>query len=222
MKKYGILFDYNGVIVDDEHLHEKAMANVVASHGHELNSELFTEECVGLTDKAALENLQKIFAGLNDVSIKALTQKTAQEYQKLVDNESILYKGVKNIIKELSTEFELAIVPGSLRVEVHPVLEEEDIARFFRAVITAEDIKAGKPNPEGYLRGINELKIIPENIVVIEDTPPGVQAANAAGLMCIAVLNTVTRDELKIADKIIENIEDLTTSLVQNVISGRK
>lgn len=219
MKKYGILFDYNGVLVDDEYLQEKAMVQVLSRYECELTPQLYEAKCLGRSDKEAFERLQEIFVQIKDVQIRQLIQQKVEEYQQLIINRAITYPDIKNILQELDNEFLLAVVTGSLKVEVEPILEKEGIRNFFQAVITADDILRSKPNPEGYLMGINALGLPTENIIVIEDTVSGVSAAKAAGLKCIAVLHTLSADKLADADRVIKSIREITPELVREVIS---
>jgi HAD superfamily hydrolase (TIGR01509 family) len=218
MKTLGILWDYNGTIVNDEHIHEKAVAEVLLRRHIVLTHEMYTSECLGQSDKASFENLKKIFPQLENSSVQQLVTEKTSLYLPLVETESIMWPGLKDLLQNLHEEFAMAIVTGSLRAEIMPTLEKEGIIHFFQTVITANDISRSKPDPEGYLKGIKTLNIPVENIVVIEDTDIGVKAAKAAGLKCIALEQGGLTKNLQEADKIVKMVIEITPELVKEVL----
>jgi beta-phosphoglucomutase len=219
-REAGILFDYNGVIVDDEHLQEQALADICANHGVSLTHELYVTHCLGRPDRELFQNLGSVFKQLTAVPVEELVNQKVRRYRHLIEEKSILFPGFTKTLQLLHTHFALAVVTGSLRSEIEPILAEENIASFFEAVITADDISRGKPNPEGYLKGIRALNLPPEKIVVIEDTPRGIEAAKAAGLKCIAVCHTVDASHLKQADIILPTVNDVTPDVVWSMVKN--
>lgn len=218
MKSTGILFDYNGVIVDDEHLQQQAMAEVVGEYGVVLDDQLYAQVCLGRTDRAAFQQLRDTFDRLEGVSTEELVREKVRRYERIVGESSILYPGIRETLIRLSESCLLGVVTGSVRREVEPILTNGGLRELFQCLITADDIKRGKPDPEGYLNGVAVLQLPKERVVVIEDTPTGIRAAKNAGLKCIAVEHTVAADQLAQADKIVAKVTDLTPELVAMVI----
>jgi HAD superfamily hydrolase (TIGR01509 family) len=217
-KKAGILFDYNGVIVDDEHLQEQAMGDITKRHGVPLNHELYITYCLGRPDKEGLQNLQSAFPRLAETPVETLVTEKVERYRHLIENESILFPGLTETLRRLHKHFALAVVTGSLRSEIDTILVEEGIKSFFTAVISADDISRGKPDPEGYLKGMAALKLPPEQIVAVEDTPRGIEAAQAAGLTCIAVAQTVEKRYLTEADVVLDNVTQMTPQMTPELV----
>jgi len=85
-----------------------------------------------------------------------------------------------------------------------------------RVLVCAEDIQRGKPDPEGYLTAAQSLGVDPSRCVVIEDTPPGLEAARAAGMQSIAVCGTYSADALSMADYTIPELKTLKVSPVKD------
>lgn len=218
MKSAGILFDYNGVIVTDEPIHKQALASVLKKYGVELSDEVNVEQCVGRTDQAGIENLQKIFPQLIRVSISDIIDQKTKIYQRLSQETSILFPGLTPKLHELHKHFIIGMVTGSLAAERGQILEQGNINQYFYVIIGAEDTEKSKPDPEGYIKGAIALGISKEKIVAIEDTALGVQAAHAAGLKCIAVLHTLPKTKLSKADKIIEKVTDLTPDMIRELV----
>lgn len=206
-KSIGILFDYNGVIADDEQLHEAAFGRVLSLYDITLMSEMYRKFCFGRTDKKGFEKLQEHFPGkLADQSINALVGKKQEEYQKLLTTQDIFYPEILKVIFDLKSFAKLGIVTSSTRAELFAALENNKFISAFDVFITAEDIIKGKPNPEGYLKGVKTLGLLSDRIVAIEDSSSGVRAAKSAGIKCIAVLHTSAQEELTLADVIVEKI----------------
>lgn len=215
----GVLFDYNGVLVADEHLQQQAMGDVVAKYGVELSDRAYSDLCLGRTDKEGFENIRNAFSQLADVSIDQLIAQKVARYQDIVREGSIITPGVQDIVARLSKEFILGVVTGAFRLEVEPVLEQSNMKKYFRCVITADNISRGKPNPEGYLKGVEALGLQKESVVVIEDTPTGIRAAKAAGLVCVAVEHTVERNQLGEADRIVASVRDITPEIIRDMLA---
>jgi sugar-phosphatase len=96
--------------------------------------------------------------------------------------------------------YRLAVVSGALRREVELVLREAGLGTYFNVIVAAEDVRACKPDPEGYLRAREQLGVLPEQCVVIEDSLPGLAAARAAGMRCVMVATSHPAAELAAAD----------------------
>lgn len=211
MKKLGILFDYNGVIVTDEPLHAEAMRTVLQPHGVEISQALYDKWCFGQPDRDSFENIKTLFPDqLQQASTAELIQKKFEIYNQLITNKSILAPGIREALETLRPDFEMGIVSGALRDEIEPLLMKENLARYFKVIITAAETSKGKPNPEGYLKGLAELGLPATSVVAIEDSPAGIQAANAAGLKCIGVDQP--------ADWTIKTISQLDRRLIEKIL----
>lgn len=220
-KGYGILFDYNGVLVGDEHLQYKAMMLALKAHQYNLTQEEYDAVCLGRTDQSGFEGLKAKTSRLASVDVGQLIDEKAKMYRKIVVQESIVYPGAPELIQELSRKYAIGVITGSLRVEVEPILRQSGIYELLSAFITAEDVSRGKPYPEGYKKGIQELGLPPDAVVAIEDSPAGVRAAKAAGLRCIGITETVGAEALQEADYIQTKTTDLTVAMINALFSQR-
>jgi sugar-phosphatase len=84
--------------------------------------------------------------------------------------------------------------------------------------ITADDVKAGKPAPDGYLLAASRLNVKPSHCVAVEDTPAGIQAAKAAGMKVIGIASTRPREKLTQADVIVQQLADIDVRATGNLI----
>ncbi|MBF0476066.1 MAG: HAD family phosphatase [Deltaproteobacteria bacterium] len=207
MPQYAVIFDYNGIIADDEQVHQRAFQVVLSDLGFSLDSQLYAAYFLGRTDRDGLLSLNSSRSGIFQINeIDNLVRQKQNKYQSLINNEDILYPMVIDVIRNLSRRFTLGIVTSSSRTELLTVLERYQILKYFQAIITADDVTLGKPNPEGYIKILNALETPPNHSVVIEDSPSGILAAKSAGIKCIAVLHTAPRTSLVNADIILDTV----------------
>jgi sugar-phosphatase len=103
----------------------------------------------------------------------------------------------------------VGIVSGAYRREIEPVLLGAGLADEISLLVAADDVVAGKPHPEGYLRAVTMLGdgIVAHDVAALEDTEAGVASAKAAGLWCIGVVGTMDAERLAAADELVERID---------------
>jgi beta-phosphoglucomutase len=228
-----ILFDYNGVIVNDEPLHLKAYRDLLQSEGIALTDDDYYS-CLGMDDltftRAAFERAGR---EATDDEARALIERKTERYAESIKDELPLSPGVVTFVKACARRWPLAIVSMARRVEIEPVLERAGLAQSFAALVTAEDVRACKPDPAGYLRGLELLNekmrgasqppIAANECLVIEDAPAGVESARAAGMRALGVTNTVAEARLRAAgaDVVTHSLADWTPDAVYHVFSER-
>jgi len=119
----------------------------------------------------------------------------------------------------------MAICSGALRPEIELILEEAGLRDHFDIIVSAEEVRHGKPDPEGFLlalRKLNDIRpetIAPECCIVIEDSHWGLKAARAAGMRTVAVTNTYDAAQLQQADKVVARLDQLTIHDLQRICS---
>ncbi len=204
-----VIFDFNGVIVDDEPLHLELFRRVLAEEGIALTDEDYHAKYLGYDDKgcftAALADYGRADLANPDF-IAELIERKAGYYRQAIEEQFLLFPGAVELVQKLSAKFPLAIASGALREEIEIVLRRGKIRDCFHAIIASEDVTACKPDPEGYvmaLAALNALRkdpIHPSECLVIEDSIAGIEAAKRAGMWCLAVTNSYDADELTKAD----------------------
>lgn len=204
MKYEAVLFDMDGVIVDTEWLHEVAFRETLATHGYELTPDEYKAFFVGKTDRDGLEQYLDSLKRVHDN--QAIIDQKSAIYLSVASEQIRPYRGVASLIRQLAEIVPVGLVTGSMRHEAEIAMNTLGILEFFGVTITIEDVKRGKPDPEGYLKAAQLLRIPIQNCVVVEDSVSGVKAAKSAGAPCIAVTNTHTVDELHLADEIVAEL----------------
>ena len=214
MKYKAILFDMNGVLVDDEHLQEEAFRQTLSQINISLTSEDYIRFFIGKTDHKGFDDyLQSLNINRNADSL--IIQK-GEEYEKLASTGIEGYSGVEEFIEAATKQgVSLAVVTSSTKREAISVLAGLGLTHYFKSIIAADDVKNGKPDPEGYIKGAASLSVNPSECIVIEDTPSGLKAAKAAHMFSVAVLNTHNPDELSDANIV---VKELSVTLIKGLI----
>ena len=211
-----VIFDFDGVILDSEPIHYEACCNVLKKLGLVLTYEEYTEKYFGLSDKDMFPKLLED-KGYNFLAerVNLLIDEKNKYYINLINNRDNLpfIPDVELYIDfVLQEKKQVAICSGSTRNEVMAALarlKQGDLLRYFNTVVTAEDVKYGKPSPEGYLLTAERLGVSPNKCLVIEDSPYGVEAAKSAGMYVVGLLTTCDRHKLHKANKVVNGFADL-------------
>lgn len=212
-----MIFDFNGVIVDDEHLHFQSFAETLAQRGLHLTREEYVRDYLGLDDRdffcAAIRDKQGRAPAPSALS--GLVEEKAGVYAGKMESQVPLFPGVKPLVRSLADAFPLGLYSGARHGEIETLLHREGIAGCFSAVVSADDVSKGKPDPEGYLLAWRRIRhrapgcadLTPAQCLVIEDAPAGVTAAHAAGMACLALTHTRPRHDLTAADHVADTLE---------------
>lgn len=203
-----IIFDFNGVIVDDEPQHCEALIATLASYGFPLDREGYYREYLGFDDR---ECFRFTFTRMGREPTPALLHEAIERkavlYERAIRTSMELVPGSAEFIREAAEEgYRLAVVSGALRREIELVLNEAGLRRHFEFMVAAEDVDACKPDPQGYRRARETLNLPAESCMVIEDSLPGLKAAHAAGIRCAMIATSHPPDELVGADLVWNNL----------------
>jgi len=213
-----VIFDFDGVITDSEILHFRAFNAVLGKHGFEITRQEYYRDYLGMTDMDCFKAL--IGEGrlrIEESQIQGLVRQKTKVFEQLARTEGRIIEGVREFLQMLSqNRVPTAICSGALRAEIELILEGAKLRGYFDAIVSAEEVKRGKPDPQGFVLALKKLNqrrvqpIAPGHCVVIEDSHWGLQAAKAANMRTIAVTNTYDADQLKEADKVVNRLSDLT------------
>jgi len=211
-----IIFDFDGVITDSEPVHLKMFQKVLSEMGITLNAKEYYEVYLGMDDKGCFTTILKS-NGIETAPqlIQALIQKKTNYLMEYIKKDLFIYPGVVELVVSAKKDYLLAIASGALRHEIEFVLESAGIRSAFNVLVSAEDVSEGKPNPECFNTALERLnKISGERIkkdecLVIEDSIAGIEAAKAAGMLCVAVTNTYSYDRLTLADRVVRELSEI-------------
>jgi len=212
----GIIFDFDGILVDSEPTRFKAGAEALAEIGVSLTWERFLTTWLGRTDEA----------GLRDV----LGDRYEAEGRQIVARRNALYEerlgevppfsDAARLLGRLPRGIRLAVATGSRRTEVERILARLGWLGQFRTLVTAEDYRRAKPAPDPFLLAARGLDLPPPSCLVVEDSPAGVAAAQAAGMPVLAVDRGRVPLGLDQATWKAESLEALTLGAAGEVVVG--
>ena len=227
-----VIFDFDGVITDSEILHLRAFNQVLARHGMEITKEDYYKDYLGLTDLDLLNLLvDKSLLKADAREIINLAEQKKQIFEKLAKAEGSIIEGVRDFLQMLKqNNIPMAICSGALLTEIELILEEGRLRSFFEVIVSAEQVKKGKPNPEGLLLTLQKLNsnvipaqagiqnpILPNHCIVIEDSHWGLKAAKAAGMHTVAITNSYDADQLAMAEKVVTQLSELSIGDLQHL-----
>ena len=216
-----ILFDFNGVLVDDESLHQALFTRVLREEGLSIRHDEFFANHLGLDDRrcfaAALQESGRPFEPPN---LMRLIARKASYYQESIRTQGFqFFPGAIELVREAARSgLTLGVVTGALRAEVEGALRHAGIASLFKAIVAAEDVSEGKPSPEGYLRALDELNGLPpfpprlfhpHEVLAVEDSLWGLEAATGAGLVILGVAHSYPAAALAGAHLVVPDLSGL-------------
>jgi sugar-phosphatase len=201
------IFDLDGTIVDSEPGSQAALR------------QLFDDYAVPYTDALIAQFVGRrgveVFAELCDLFPARDPAELAAEVGRLHRAMDLPpdppFPGAIKLVQEIHQHGDpLGLVTSGHRCYAVPRLEQLGLLELFAVIVTADDVTAGKPDAEGYLRACRELGVDAQHCVVFEDSPAGVAAAKAGGLYCVAVVTTHQRSQLGQADRVVADLAEVT------------
>ncbi|NBQ13785.1 MAG: HAD family phosphatase [Proteobacteria bacterium] len=200
------IFDLDGTLVDSFDAHWRSWHAMCARHGVNLPRELFVRS----------------FGMRNDRIIDLYWHADEKEalYREMVAHDFPAMTGGRDLLMRLHDAGWMLAVgtsgpPENLRVAVDGL----DAGRFFHTEVCGRDVEHGKPAPDIFLKAAERMGIPPGRCVVVEDAVPGIQAAHAAGMPCIAICSEGhTHEELSSAERVIDRFEDLTVEAMRALL----
>jgi len=221
---HAVIFDFNGIIVDDEPIHFKLFQRVLGEEGITLTEEAYYARYLGFDDRGAfIAGFHDNNRSLTDQKLSELIDRKALYYQDAIRNHVVIFPGVKTLIYELAPSVPLAVASGALRHEIATILTTAGLLNYFQAIVSAEDVEQGKPEPEIFSKVLAKLnagaspQIEPANCVVIEDSKEGIRGARAAGMKCLAVTNSHPAELLGEANAVVKSLEEVTLPFLQQL-----
>ncbi len=219
-----VIFDFNGTLSDDEPILFRIFAEIFEAHlGWPLTAQDYAARLLGHSDREIIEKALQITGcdGRGAAGVDELLVLRAARYRELVAHENPIRPETVELVRTLAAHgVALAVVTGAQRADVAAVLAASPVGEFLDVVIAEEDVVRGKPDPEGFLAAAARLGADPAATLVFEDSVPGVRAALAAGMHCIAVAAEPGPELCTVAPAVVDR---LRAGLVDQVLplSGR-
>jgi len=226
MKKlYGLIFDVDGVIADTESVNAEATIRV-------FNDLLGTDGVVRSDFEAGLgRGAEEYIKAAADIHGLQLTEQQMEQAVKMRQENFLkslqqqplpVFPGALELMEEAlrKEDFRVAIATSGSLEKSRAVLQAARAPYQKMTYITGSNVKHKKPHPELFLLAAEQMGIEPKNCVVIEDAPNGVQAAKAAGTICIAVTNSTEAVNLYQADLVCESLEQIDLGVITKLLES--
>ena len=221
-----VIFDFNGIIVDDEPIHFELFRRVLAEEGMDLTEDDYYGRYLGFDDRGAFTAAYRDHRRrLDEQQLARLIDRKAVYYQKVIQDKLKIFPGVQTLVATLARTFPVAVASGALRHEIETILTTAGLLKHFAVIISAEDVNQGKPEPEIFLTVLARLNAQLENgppiaaadCLVIEDSKEGIRGALRAGMKCLAVTNSHPAELLKEANAVVGSLEEVDLSFLEKL-----
>lgn len=222
-QQFAAIFDLDGTLVDSFDAHWRSWHAMCARHGVNLPRELFVRS-FGMRNDRIVELYWredgKTPPSVSDAAGYA-DEKEAL-YRGLVAESFPAMAGGRELLARLHDAGWLLAVgtsgpPENLRVAV----DELDASRWFHTEVCGRDVEHGKPAPDIFLKAAERMGVPPDRCVVVEDAVPGIEAAHAAGMPCVAICSEGhTHAELSSAELVIDKFDELTVEVMRALLAA--
>lgn len=214
-----VIYDMDGLFVDSEALHVKCWVIFLSKYGHDINDVPgeMRGAVAGMRVIDYIRDLVKIF------DFKKNPEELYEEREKIwieiAKEELGLMPGAMESLDFFKSRgFRIAIASSGSRDYISAVLEKFSLRKYFDVVVTGDDVKKGKPDPEPYLVTVEKLGLKPEECLVLEDAEKGVRSAKDAGCICIGIDNPDTPpQDLSKADLVMDSLEEITPEIISSL-----
>lgn len=210
-----VIFDLDGLILDSETPDYLSWKEVYARHGLDLT----VQDWAGVVGRRDID----LYAPLRQrsVDVAAEGKSRRRRHAALFEEYLTPAPGVARLIDQLRrTGVPLGLASNSDRAYVFEVVERLGLRDAFDTIVARDDVTRAKPAPDIFLAAVSRLEVEAPGCVALEDSRPGVAAAKAAGLTCIAVPTVFTRHhDLTQADLVVTSLETVTVEILTRLVS---
>jgi len=216
-KAKAVIWDMDGVIADTAPYHFRAWQDVFQKRGVNFTEDTFKRN-FGQRNDTIIRNT--LGSELSPSEVEIIAAEKEQNYRQRVKKNIKPLPGAIQLLRGLKKyDFVQALASSAPVENIQLVLHGLGIDSFFQAIVSGREVKEGKPSPQGFLLAAKRLGVKPQNCIVIEDAIAGVTAAKRGGMHCIAVPNTHSKANLKEADLIVDTLETIMASDLDNLLN---
>ena len=215
-----IIWDMDGVIADTSLYHLKGWQIVLQKRGVNYTEEDFQRNTGKRNDSIIKSALGE---KIPQNEIMAIAREKDETFRQLMGQNIRPFPGVLKLITSLKEHgFKIAIGSAAPMENIQLITQSLKIDNYFDAIVSSWEVTKGKPDPQIFLLAAQKLGVEAERCIVIEDAIAGVAASRRAGMHCIAVTNTSTKEDLREADLIIDTLEKITIDDLERLLHQHK
>jgi beta-phosphoglucomutase len=214
-----VVFDFDGVLADSEPLHLRSYQDVLDPMGITLTRDEYYADYLGYDDEGVFTRIAEAHGlRMDERRLAALIEDKTRVFDQMIAAGEMLYPAARACVERIAAQFPLGIASGALRHEIEAILRAGRLDRHFRFIVASGETPAGKPAPDPYRRAAELHGVPPRNCLAIEDSRWGIESAKSAGLRCIGITSTYPREELGMADRVIDTLDELTSDFIRHIV----
>ncbi len=213
-----LIFDLNGTLINDMEFHIRAWTEIL---NEDLKAGLNAGEIKNQMYGKNSELLVRVFGRerFTGDEMEFWSLEKEKRYQKAYRPHLELIKGLDSFLKK-AHEYGIPMAIGSAAIpfNIDFILDELDIRKYFSAIVSADDVRTSKPDPETFLKAAGLLNTKPSGCLVFEDAPKGIEAARNAGMSCIVLTTMHSRNDFPETEHVLRFINDYTDPYIISLL----
>lgn len=208
------VFDFDGVLVDSEPLHYRALRDALRPEGVEIGEEEYRNVYLAFDDREAIRlALEHHGEGAAPARRERIEARKVELFARMIP-EIPVFDGARDLVRALGLEMPLAIASGARHDEIDAILQGVGLRDAFQAIVGAEDAARMKPDPAPYLEAARRLsartgRLAPEECVAFEDSLPGIASALGAGMKVVGVAHSYPAEKIQSAHRVVDSLVGL-------------
>lgn len=217
MEQLGIIFDWDGTLVDSSKQHHQSWEQVAKDAGFSFSPEAH-HHAIGSKNERLIS---QIFGWTQDpVQIQAIALRKEEIYREVIQNSPIQFiPGALQLLAELAkNSIPCAIGSSTPRKNIEAVFQKTPLQHYFRAIITGDDVMNSKPHPEVFLKAAQAINCPPPSCIVFEDAHLGITAALAAGMKAIALTTSLPKHTFSNVHHVVSDLTEINVSNLNQLI----
>lgn len=214
-----LLFDMDGTMVDNMAYHGQSWLAFFAKRGQQLDSQEFFDATAGRQNHEIFRRY--LDAGLSDQDCAALAHEKEGLYRELYAPHRAPMPGLLPLLASArQAQYALAVGTAAPTVNISFILDALNLRAHFDAVVGAADVARGKPEPDIFLLAAEKCAAKPEDCIVFEDAPLGVEAARRAGMRCVVICSSNPASAFTRFDNVIASVPDFAALDLQRLLAA--
>lgn len=208
-----VIWDLDGTLINSVNHHWDAWREVMAAENITLTFDDFVADFGKRNDEILLG---RIDPNMSETEVARISLAKEEAYRRFMRAKGlVLLPGAETWLRQLKADgWRQALGTSAPQGNIDAAFDVLGIAEFFDAIMSSEQVKAGKPSPDVFLAAAERMDVSPEDCIVVEDAPAGVEAARRAGMKSVGVLTT--HDELK-ADWVFTSLDQIPENFFAHI-----
>jgi beta-phosphoglucomutase family hydrolase len=217
--KRAFIFDMDGTIVDNMAYHTRSWVTFFQRRGQDIDPDEFFRNTAGRQGK----EIMRMYVGedLSDAEIARLNDEKEEVYRELYAPHRATIAGFDDLVDKAKEHgVTLAVATSAPAGNITFTLDGLQLRQHFEVVVGAADVARGKPEPDAFLLAAQRCGAAPQDCIVFEDAPMGVEAARRAGMRCVVLTTTLPADAFAGFDNVIHIASDFSELTIDELFTS--